>query len=165
VYYAFSALSWKAMGLSGAVIGALWALGVVAEIVLFAFNRRLPGPLPLLVFGAAGAAIRWVAMAFDPPALLLPALQCLHALSFGASHLGAVQFLARAAPEGLGATAQGSLSVALGVVMAAALGLSGTLYDMLGTLAYLVMVAAASAGGLFVLAARRRSSDIAQRDA
>ncbi len=32
-------------------------------------------------------------MAFDPPFVLLPFLQCLHALSFCATHMGAMQFL------------------------------------------------------------------------
>src|SRR6185437_10145241 len=35
-YYAFSAVQWSAAGLDGTVIAALWALGVAAEIVLFA---------------------------------------------------------------------------------------------------------------------------------
>ncbi len=39
-------------------IGVLWALGVAAEIVLFAFAARLPhsiGPVTLIAIGAAGA--------------------------------------------------------------------------------------------------------------
>jgi PPP family 3-phenylpropionic acid transporter len=45
VYYGFSALAWQAEGLDGAAIGALWALAVVAEIVLFAISARLPSLL------------------------------------------------------------------------------------------------------------------------
>ena len=56
---------------------------------------------------------------------MLPLLQCLHALSFGATHLGTLAFVARAAPPGLAATAQGYLAVALGVAMAAAMGFVG----------------------------------------
>ena len=44
-YYGFSALDWSARGFGGPTIGALWALGVVAEIVLFAFSARLPRAL------------------------------------------------------------------------------------------------------------------------
>src|SRR5262249_30909577 len=86
---------------------------------------RARPPTPLIMLGAAGAVVRWSAMAFDPPTALLPPLQCLHALSFGATHLGALGFMARAAPAELGATAQGYLAVALGLVMAAAMGISG----------------------------------------
>jgi PPP family 3-phenylpropionic acid transporter len=156
VYYGFSALAWRQAGLDGATIGALWALGVVAEIALFAVSGRLPlDPIKLLLLGAAGAAIRWGVMAFDPPSALLPVLQCLHALSFGAAHLGALGFVARSAPAGLGATAQGYFAVALGLVMAMAMGLSGFLYARWGSLAYAAMALAAILGGLFVLAGHR----------
>ena len=94
-------------------------------------------------------------MALDPPTALLPLLQCLHALSFGATHLGAVGFIARAAPPEIGATAQGYLAVALGLVMAAAMGISGVLYARWGSLAYGAMALAAAAGGLFALMAQR----------
>jgi PPP family 3-phenylpropionic acid transporter len=154
VYYGFSTLDWSAKGLGGTAIGCLWALGVAAEVVLFAFSARLPaalGPRALLAIGAAGAVVRWTAMAFDPPTGLLPLLQCLHGLSFGASFLGAVQFLARAAPEGEAATAQGDLSTIQGIVMAAATGLSGLLYGRFGSLAYLAMAGCAALGGIIVL--------------
>ncbi len=158
VYYVFSAIDWRAAGFDGLSIGALWALGVLAEIVLFALAGRLPpaiGPVALLALGAGGAVIRWSVMAFDPPALLLPALQCLHALSFGATHLGAMGFFARSAPPGLAATAQGYLAVALAVAMAALMTLSGLLYARYGALAYAAMALAAAAGGCLALVARR----------
>jgi PPP family 3-phenylpropionic acid transporter len=159
VYYGFSSLEWQAAGLGGGTIGALWALGVLAEIVLFALSGRLPlAPTTLLSIGAAGAVVRWIAMALNPPSALLPALQCLHGLSFGATHLGAVGFMARAAPSEIGATAQGYLAVALGLVMAAAMGVSGVLYARWGNLAYGAMALAAGAGGLFALVARWRGA-------
>jgi MFS transporter, PPP family, 3-phenylpropionic acid transporter len=156
VYYAFSALDWQKAGLGGATIGALWALGVVAEIALFALSARLSlAPTTLLLLGAAGAVVRWSAMACDPALALLPLLQCLHALSFGATHLGALCFILRATPPALAATAQGYLAVAQGLVMAAATGVSGLVYARWGGLAYGAMVLAAAAGGLLALAARR----------
>jgi PPP family 3-phenylpropionic acid transporter len=158
VYYVFSAIDWRAAGLDGLSIGALWALGVLAEIVLFALAGRLPvaiGPTVLLALGAAGAVVRWSVMAFDPPALLLPMLQCLHALSFGATHLGAMGFFARAAPAGLAATAQGYLAVALAVAMAALMTLSGLLYARYGGFAYAAMALAAVGGGCLALVAHR----------
>ena len=46
VYYGFATLHWRAAGHGEAVIGWLWAEGVVAEILLFAWAgtilRRLP---------------------------------------------------------------------------------------------------------------------------
>jgi MFS transporter, PPP family, 3-phenylpropionic acid transporter len=155
VYYGFSALDWTSAGLDGTAIGGLWAIGVVAEIVLFAVSGRLSvAPATLLLLGAAGAVIRWSAMALDPPAALLVPLQCLHALSFGTTLLGTLGLMTRTVPPGLGATAQGYLAVALGLVMAAAMGLSGVLYARWGVLAYAAMALTAAAGGVFAWVAR-----------
>lgn len=151
VYYGFSSLDWKAAGLDGTAVGALWAVGVVAEITLFALSGRMPpwlGPTALLIAGALGATLRWSVMALDPPTAALPFLQCLHGLSFGATHLGAVGFVARAAPAGRAATAQGSLAVVLGGAMALSMGVSGVLYEAFGGLAYAGMAMMAAAGGV-----------------
>lgn len=158
VLHGFATLHWTAMGLQGPTIGALWAIGVVAEIALFAVSGRVFAvvrPLDMIALGALGAIVRWTAMAFDPPAMVLPALQCLHALSFGATHLGSMQVLARLAGERRGATAQGDFATVVGLVFAIAMSLSGVLVEALGSYAYLAMSAAALSGGLIALAARR----------
>jgi MFS transporter, PPP family, 3-phenylpropionic acid transporter len=155
VYYGFSALDWAAKGLDGISVGLLWALGVFCEIVLFALAQRLPaaiGAVELIGLGALGAVIRWTLMALDPPLAALPFLQGLHALSFGATHLGTIQFLTRTVPPRMAATAQGDLAVVLGIVTAGATGLSGALYAAYGDLAYTAMAASAAVGGLFVIA-------------
>jgi MFS transporter, PPP family, 3-phenylpropionic acid transporter len=165
VFYGFSALQWRAEGLDGTAIAGLWALGVVAEIVLFALQGRLPPllqqPSMLLVVGAGGAALRWAAMALDPPVFALPFLQLLHALSFGATHLGALGYVARTAPAGQGATAQGYLAIALGAVMAGAMGLSGVLVEAFGVRAYAAMALAAVAGGACGYVAQMTRHDMA----
>jgi PPP family 3-phenylpropionic acid transporter len=164
VFYGFSALEWRAAGLDGTVVAALWGLGVIAEIVLFAYSGRLPTffqPIVLLMLGALGGTLRWGAMAFDPPTVALPFLQLLHALSFGATHLGAVTYLARNTPPGQSATAQGYLSIATGAVMAGSMGLSGVLYASFGTLAYGAMALAAIAGGACALVAQRARGVVA----
>jgi PPP family 3-phenylpropionic acid transporter len=159
VYYNFSALDWRAAGMDGTAVGALWAVGVVAEITLFAYSARLPswlGPTALLMLGGAGATLRWSMMALDPPLIALPFLQCLHALSFAATHLGAMGFVVRVAPPGRAATAQGSLAVVLGGTMALSMVLSGWLYEKLGGHAYAGMALLAAAGGVFAVVAWRR---------
>jgi MFS transporter, PPP family, 3-phenylpropionic acid transporter len=158
VYYGFSTIDWQATGYDGGVIGALWALGVISEIALFALSARLPSaitPVALLMIGAAGALVRWCAMAIAPPLAALPLLQCLHALSFGATHLGALAFVARVAPAGAGATVQGYFAVTLGITMAIATVLAGVFYGRFGGAAYGAMAAMAAAGGLCALAAKR----------
>ena len=158
LFYGFSTLEWRAAGLDGVTIGVLWGLGVVAEIVLFALSPRLSAvlnPPALMAIGAAGAIVRWAAMAFDPPLAALPALQILHAASFGAAHLGAMGFLARAVPKDLAATAQGLLATVSGIVMAAATSLSGLIYAASGSLAYLAMAAMGIGGLACALIAQR----------
>jgi PPP family 3-phenylpropionic acid transporter len=158
IYYIFSVLQWRADGLSGATIATLWALGVVAEILLFAVSGRLAvSPSAYMMIGAGGAALRWGAMAIDPPAAVLPFLQILHALSFGATHLGALTYVARCAPHGRAATAQGQLAVALSATGGIAAALSGVLYSGLGVRAYAVMALVAIAGGACALVAHRRA--------
>lgn len=158
VYYGFSTLDWSRQGYDGTTIGALWALGVVAEIALFALAGRLPaalGPAALIGIGAAGAVLRWTALACDPPAALMAALQLLHALSFGATHLGTMLYLSRSAPESSRATMQGDVATANSVMMATASAISGVLYGVSGSLAYAAMAALAAGGGLFAFAAAR----------
>ena len=158
-YYGFSTMQWRADGLDGRLIGLLWGLGVLAEIVLFALSGRLPKSLPpaaLLAIGGCGAIVRWTAMAFDPPVVMLPALQLLHAASFGAAHLGMMGFLARAVPRELAATAQGFAATWSGIVNASATFVSGFVYAATGSLAYLVMAAMALIGLASALYAGRR---------
>ncbi|HVV80508.1 MAG TPA: MFS transporter [Pseudolabrys sp.] len=149
VYYGFSALDWSKAGLDGTTIAMLWALGVFAEIALFAAQGRLPlsiTPVLLLAVGGAGAALRWLVMAFDPPPAALPALQLLHGLSFGATHLGAMALLVKIAPQGRSASAQGFYAIGLGAIMAAMMSLSGWLYATYGAAAYGAMALSAVAG-------------------
>ena len=158
LYYSFSTIDWQAAGYGGGTIGVLWALGVLAEIVLFALSARLPAsfsPTVLILIGGAGALVRWIAMALGPPGALLPLLQCLHGLSFGATHLGTLAFIGRAAPAGLAATAQGYLAVSTGVAIALSTGLSGLLYGRFGAAAYGAMALIAAAGVAAALVAHR----------
>src|SRR5690348_8944905 len=149
VYYGFSSLQWRGDGLGGGTIAALWAIGVAAEIVLFAISGRMRiSPPSLLMLGAAGALVRWGVMMLDPPAVLLPVLQVLHALSFGATHLGALTYVARRAGEAQAATAQGHLAIALSAVMACASALAGPLYAHYGVKSYAAMALMAVAGGV-----------------
>jgi PPP family 3-phenylpropionic acid transporter len=159
VYYGFSTITWQAAGFDGVAIGALWALGVIAEIVLFALSGRLPpwiGPIQLIVIGGIGAAIRWAGLAFDPVGWALPLLQLLHAFSFGASHLGAVAFIAHAAPEGRSATALGYFSILGGITFSVCMLLAGTLYQAIGVAAYGAMAVIAFIGAMIAVAAWMR---------
>ncbi|HJZ19874.1 MAG TPA: MFS transporter, partial [Bradyrhizobium sp.] len=52
-YYTFASITWQLAGLGGLTIAGLWALGVVAEIVVFALSPRFTiEPTLLVVIGA-----------------------------------------------------------------------------------------------------------------
>lgn len=156
VYYAFGTLNWQSLGYSDGFIGGLWALGVVAEIGLFAFSgtilRRISPPV-LILIGAGAATVRWTGTAFDPHWSILIVLQCLHALTFGATHLGVMQYIARAVPPQLAATALGIYGAISGGIIMALLSLaSGPAYQAWGAHSYLAMAAMGALGVAFSLA-------------
>lgn len=153
VYYVYSVLAWQAQGISGEVIGALWAFGVVVEtLLLLGPGRRWIariGPAHALALAALAGIVRWGAMAASPSELWLWPLQALHALTFALAHLGTMAFLAAAVPPRLAGSAQGALSglVSGSVAAAATFGAAG-LVAWSGTGA-----AYAMASGMAVIAA------------
>ena len=149
-FYTFGALHWQAQGLSAAWVGVLWAIGVTAEVILFAFSApvvRRFSAAQLIVAGAGGALVRWTAMAFDPPLALLVPLQTLHALTYSAAHLGAILFITRAvSPKGQGSAQAFYSVIAAGVILGIVGLISGALYESLGGRVYLVPAAVSLVG-------------------
>ncbi len=150
VYYGFSALAWRAAGHGEAVVGWLWAEGVLAEVAFFALSatalRRL-GPARLLAIAGLAGVLRWTALAFSADLTVLIMVQALHALTFGATHLAAVQYIAGRAPAGLAATAQGLYgAISGGAVMGLTTLLAGWLYQDLGARSFLAMTALSALG-------------------
>ena len=159
VFYGFSTLHWLSAGLSEWVIGLLWAGGVMAEVIFFACNapllRRI-GPVGLLGAAAAAGTVRWAVLALTTEVWVLALAQCLHALSFGAMHLGAMVFIARTVPAGSSNTAQALFAATTnGLGLGAGLLLAGLLYAAWGAGAYWVCAALSAAGFIAVLAMRR----------
>jgi PPP family 3-phenylpropionic acid transporter len=156
-YYAFSSIAWQGTGLSGTTIAGLWALGVIAEIVVFALSPRfILEPTLLVVLGALSAVVRWLITAQDPALALLTAVQLLHGLSFGLTQLGTIGLLLRHVPGHVTASAQGYLSACGGLVMSCAAIVSGVVYARHGAGVYYLMAAMALVGAVVMLFARRR---------
>ena len=160
MFYAFGALAWQAQGISTTWIGALWAIAIVGEVALFAYSGRVAarfGPALLMIAAAGASVVRWSAMAFAPPLAALPLLQLLHALTYGASHLGAMHFISRAVPEDAQGTAQALYAtMAMGVLIGGATLTSGALYAHFGASAYAAMAGLAAVGFLAALFVRAR---------
>jgi PPP family 3-phenylpropionic acid transporter len=161
VYYAFGTLHWQTLGYSTRTIAALWAEGAVAEIALFFWGAPLLarcGALGLIALGGAGGALRWAVTALTGDLALLAGAQLLHALSFGAAHLGAMHVLAGDVPAEHSATAQTAYAAIVGGI-GAGLGTlaAGALYAAAGGRAYLAMSLCAGTGAvLAALLTRRR---------
>jgi MFS transporter, PPP family, 3-phenylpropionic acid transporter len=157
--YAFGTLYWQAAGRDDVTIGVLWAIGVAAEIVLFAYAGKLGmrGEVGLrwIMIGAIAAMLRFAVMAFMPGLVPSIILQLLHALSFGLTHLGAMAAITMLAPDGARGKAQGQLTAAHAIAIAAATVLSGVLYERIGALTFLAMVPVAGIGLILALLADR----------
>lgn len=157
LYYAFSSLHWRDAGSSATLVGSLWSIAVIAEVGVFAFAGRAlaitSAPMLLLIAGAAAAVLRWLVMALDPGVAVVMLLQTAHGVTFGATHLGSMAMLARLAPGGVHARAQGWLAAAWAGLMAALTASGGILYASFGELAYVAMAAVAATGLVLLLAA------------
>ncbi|KAA2237279.1 MFS transporter [Salinarimonas soli] len=160
--YGFGSIHWRSLGFSGPVIGVLWSIGVVAEIALFiGLGRMVSGGvkgLRLVGLGAGAAAFRFGVLATDPGLAATACLQALHALTFGATHLGAMAALTALSPPGARGAAQGVYSAGQALATGLAMVASGGLYRWGGPLAFAAMAPLALLGlGLVLLAMRAAS--------
>ncbi len=145
-YYNFFTVYLTRHGYPRAFAGQLWALAVVAEIVLFFFSARvlrLTGARRLMMLALATAALRWLLIGLAADSLgALIAAQALHALSFACYHLVAMHYVQTLFPPDLHGRGQALYN-------SAAYGVGGSI----GSLASGFLWDAASPEALFVLAA------------
>jgi PPP family 3-phenylpropionic acid transporter len=97
--YTFYSLFLERHGYSKTVIGAMWSLGVVAEVVLFYYQAPLlrrwgPRRLLYLTFGIAVVRFALIGAGATSLAILLLA-QLMHAASFALHHSASVQTMQR----------------------------------------------------------------------
>jgi len=133
--YGFGSIHWQAIGFSGALIGALWAIGVIAEMVLFQFSTRILKqltPLAVIAIGCVGGIVRWLFFPIAESEFIFFALQILHGLSFGALHIGTMHFIMHSVREENIGAAQGVGYVLGGAAMGVAVFLSGPIYGAIG---------------------------------
>jgi PPP family 3-phenylpropionic acid transporter len=148
----FATLHWKAHGLSGGTIGALWVEGVAAEILFFTFGHRLVkriGPAWLLFMSGAGGILRWTVTGLTVDPIALASVQWLHCMTFAATHLAAMYFIQRAVPVPLSGRAQAIYSsVALGLNYGLMLPVAGFMVERIGGGDAFLSMTLLSAGGM-----------------
>jgi PPP family 3-phenylpropionic acid transporter len=155
--YGFFSLHAQAVGYSKTAIGALWTLGVVAEIGVFLAWSRLARRWSLrllLVASFVCAVIRFLAIGWGTHLpVLLVAAQLLHAATFGVYHAAAVAAVHRLFTGRLQARGQALYaSLTYGVGGGAGLLLAGWAWETLGAgISFSVSAAFALAGGALVI--------------
>jgi PPP family 3-phenylpropionic acid transporter len=155
-YYTFFSIYLDELGYTRTLIGVLWALGVVAEIIIFLLmHRLLPryGARNLLLTALLVTVMRWLLIAAQPqhlPVLLIA--QVMHAASFGILHASAIHMVHRLFPgrlQGRGQALYSSLSFGLGGAIGSLL--SGYVWTELGA-SWIYYMAAIMAGIGFLVA-------------
>ncbi len=159
--YAFLSLHLEREGYSGTMIGALWTVGVLAEILVFLWLPQLFRRFALsaiLIFSLASGVVRFLAIGWGAGELWIVLLaQLLHAATFGAFHAAAVAAVHRVFPASAQARGQTLFSgVAYGAGAAAGMVIAGWAWDGGGAgLAFSVSALAALAGVFFARQLKR----------
>jgi MFS transporter, PPP family, 3-phenylpropionic acid transporter len=156
-YYAFASITWQLSGLGGLTIAVLWALGVMAEIVVFALSPRFTlQPAVLVTIGGLSAVLRWLITAQEPEVGVLAVVQLAHGLTFGITQVGTMGLMLRHAPINLMAQAQGYLAACSGIVASSAAILSGAIFARYGQGVYYLMAAMGLLGACVIWSAPGR---------
>ena len=93
-YYTFYSIHLAQLGYSSTAIGALWALGVLCEVVVLTQADNLLhrfGPHAMLQACLVLAAVRWVLIGFVDSPLPLVLGQVLHAATYAGFHVAAIR--------------------------------------------------------------------------
>ena len=154
-YYTFYSIYLEEHGYSKTLIGQLWALGVIAEVVVFVqmhhlLNRFGPRAVLLATFGIA--AVRWLLIGGFPDALgVLVVAQVLHAATFGAFHAAAIHLVYhafRGRHQGRGQALYSSLSYGAGGAVGSLW--SGMAWEPLGPAATFAIATAVALASLAI---------------
>jgi PPP family 3-phenylpropionic acid transporter len=154
-YYTFYSIYLQDFDYDYSVIGGLWALGVLAEIVVFVYMPRLLpryGERVLMVASLGLASLRWLMIGFgvENPVVLVLA-QLLHAASFGVYHAVAISLIHHyftGRHQGRGQALYSSVSFGAGGATGSII--SGYLWSDIGAAATFAIAAGMSAVAAFI---------------
>lgn len=152
-YYTFFSIHLEALGYNKTVTGALWSLGVLAEVFLFIVMHRVLAGYSIraiMLVSLALATLRWLLIGYLADAWFwLVLAQCMHAATFGSFHAIAVETVRRlfVGHQGQGMALYSGLSFGAGGAAGAVL--SGAVWDYGPQLTF-AMASAASALALII---------------
>ena len=154
-YYTFFSIYLEEHHYSNSFIGIAWALGVLAEVIVYVFiHKVIPkfGLKRLMVLTLVLATIRWLLIAwFVENVFILLIAQCLHAATFGIYHAVAIQYIHRefkGIHQGRGQALYSSVSFGAGLALGSLA--SGFLWESVGSSHTYVFAALLSAIGVVI---------------
>lgn len=106
------------LGGTGSEVGLVWAVGALVEVpIMFAYPRLFArfGATRILVVGAVLFAVRALLSAIATEPWHLVAISPAEGIAYGLFFIAGVDFVARRAPHGLAATAQGLYAATNGI--------------------------------------------------
>ena len=155
--YVFYSLYLAQIGYNNTVIGLIWSLGVVVEIIFFFFQApifRRFGVQRLMIASLMIAVVRFLLIGFGAQSLLLLLVaQVMHAATFGVHHSASVATLQRWFSGPLQARGQAlytSISYGLGGTLGGLI--LGGLWDTFGSRTVYLMAAMFSLAGVIAAA-------------
>jgi PPP family 3-phenylpropionic acid transporter len=162
-YYTFYSIYLESQGYSKSLIGELWALGVVAEVVVYIFFMHAAlmrfGAIRLLMFSLLLAALRWILIgSFSAYLPVLLFAQLLHAATFGIFHAAAIHSVHHRFPRmllGRGQALYSSVSFGLGGTLGSLS--SGYLWEYFGSFTSFFVSALLALAAFWIIYAAYRS--------
>ena len=152
--YAIGTIHWINSDISESVVGLLWAQGVAAEVMLFAFGlwlMRKIGITGLLWVAVVGGVVRWLAFGFAIDVVWLFGLQMLHACTFAATHLAMTQYITNKVPDQLTASAQTFYdALAMGALLGMSMALAGWFYGYIAGQVFWAMALFSAVAGVIL---------------
>ena len=153
---AFLSIYLSSIGAPGGLVGLSWALGAVVEVPLllaFPLLARRFGLERLILVGAGLLCLRALAIAMVGDPVLAALTMALHGGGFALLLVGGVTYVARHAPAGASATAQGVLSgMIVGLAQIIGPGIGGLVARQFGLTSLFFAAAVTGAIGVAVLA-------------
>lgn len=155
-FYIFYSIHLADHGYSKTEVGALWSLGVVAEVVVFMLMARIEkiaSLRTLLLACFAAAVLRFLLMGWGVESVwLMVVVQLLHGLTFGAYHASAIAAVNRWFPgkaQGRGQALYSSISFGAGGLLGALV--SGWMWEPLGAGWTFALASLFALGGFFLV--------------